>query len=134
MIRFQKLLLLLFFFFCGLSIAQVQGSILYKIHIKNAKGKLIKEAKLEVLSRNVSWIKGENGDFMLGFDAVEVPIAVSVVYMAKGYKTQNFHYESVPNSTLEFNIILNRGRDDEAEKKKLEILRATNGKYDQVPE
>ncbi|SHK34295.1 hypothetical protein [Chryseobacterium polytrichastri] len=130
MISFQKVLLLSFFFFCGLSMAQVQGSINYNVHIKDAKGRLIKDAQVEVFTRNVSWIKGGNGDFMLVFDSVEAPIAVSIAYKAKGYKTQNYNYESVPNSILELNIILEKGEDDKAEQKKLEILRATNGKYD----
>lgn len=97
-------------------------------YVKNTKGKLIKDAKVEVLTKNESRLEVKDGNFWFEFAKDGRPVAVTIAYQAKGYKTQMRYYEILPGVRMEnYTVILDRGRDNEAEVEDLYMMRANNG-------
>ena len=115
------------FFICCLSMISAQQPAYLYGHVENSRGKLLKNARVEVLSKNVSRQEIKDGSFGLEFANDGMAVAVTVAYQAKGYKTQIQYYEFPPGVQMKLDIVLIRGRDNEKEYEDLQIRRYNNG-------
>lgn len=126
---YRNFLLFIFFFFCSLPLIKSQQVAFFSGHVENTKGKLIKNARVEVLSKNVSLFDVKDGKFSLQFAKNGIPVAVRIAYQAKGYQTKIMYYEFVPGMLMQSVIVLIKGKDSEIKIQELQMLRATNGVY-----
>jgi len=80
-----------------------------------------------VLTKNASRLKVTDGIFSFEFADKGLPSAVTIAYLANGYKTQILFYEFAPGQLAQNVIVLTRGKDSEIEMEDLKILRITRG-------
>lgn len=127
MAKYKNFLLILFFFFCCFPMINAQQPAYFSGKVQNHKGKLIKNTKIEVLTKNASWVEVGDGNFRFEFAKDGMATAVTIAYQAKGYKTLVQYYEIAPGALMEQIIVLTKGKNTEVQLEELNILRYMNG-------